>query len=113
MGTDKFFNLLLKIILSVISSFAMFSRIAGQRHCLNCIRTLQKNMSSENTGTQMTKPDHINLTAQQTREPDVLDAKITRISDLSKTVKGYRLHLTSRQHLKLDNGLTFSFPMLI
>jgi len=67
-------------------------------------------MSSENTGTQMTKPDHINLTAQQTREPDVLDAKITRISDLSTTVKGYKLHFDKPSTFKAGQWVDFFIP---
>jgi len=37
------------------------------------------------------RPEHLQLTAAQMRDPSVLDAKIIEITNLSPTVKGYKL----------------------
>jgi len=88
----------------------MIASLSGRRQCQNCIRTLQKNMSTENTGTQKTKPNHIDLTAQHTREPEILDAKITKISDLSTSVKGYKLHFQKPSTFKAGQWVDLFIP---
>jgi len=49
-------------------------------------------MSSHSQGSHG-RAEHIVLTAQQSREPDILNAKIEKISQLSPTVKGYKLSI--------------------
>lgn len=88
----------------------MFSKITVQRQCQNCIRILQRNMSTKYSDVHKGKPDHIDLTAHHTREPDILDAKIMEIKNLSTSVKGYTLSVPKSSTFKAGQWVDFFIP---
>jgi len=67
-------------------------------------------MSSEYSDTIKGKPSHLELTEHHTREPDILDAKITGISNLSSTVKGYKLEVPKPSTFKAGQWIDLFIP---
>ena len=49
----------------------------------------------ENKGPK--RPEHIELTSTQTRHPDIFDAEISHIEELSPTIKGFTLQVISKE----------------
>lgn len=61
---------------------------------------IQRNLTNDMDNKK--RPEHLQLTATQKREPGLYDAKITRIEQLSPTIKGFTLQVTSKTEKNLS-----------
>ena len=62
---------------------------------IRCISRRLMSKQGENKGQK--RPEHLKLTSTQTRLPDIFDAEISYIEQLSPTIKGFTLQVISKE----------------
>ena len=70
--------------------------IVASTRSVNIIHQQIKKRQFSNKMENENRPEHLQLTATHKREPDIFSAEISSIKQLSPTIKGFTLQVTSK-----------------